>query len=253
MDSMYTANDLKSYSDVLEEGKEYIIYNDDVMTLRYYSNYILVKEPISQEVFQHARLLYLGQQHRNDVPFEAYLVQDKAMTPDLREWFMSRDFTISKNLVMKINSKDYLELINTNLKIEEVTEDDVEAFNDFACDDELARLFGEDYRIQKREFYKKIITLPESTLLKGTLNGDIAGYCIMNDCGTHFEIDELYANPEYRNIRVASTLQTYIMKHADGKDVILAADDDDTPKVMYEKQGYTLESTFYQVIDNDKN
>lgn len=249
---MYTANDLFSYSDILDEGKEYTIYNDDVMTLRYYSNYILIKEAISQEQFQHARLKYLGQQLRHDVPFEAYLVQDTAMTQELRAWFMSRDFTISKNLVLKINSNDFFSLINTNLKIEEVSEVTLERFNDFACDDELARLFGEDYRQQKRLFYKKVLTIPESTLLMGTLDGEIAGYCIMNDCGTHFEIDELFANPEYRNIRVASTLQDTVMKRAQGKDVILAAEDDDTPKVMYEKQGYTFESAFYEVIDNDK-
>ena len=77
------------------------------------------------------------------------------------------------------------------------------------------------------------------------LNNEICGYCYYFDDGNYKVIDGLTVNQEVRHQYIASSLISYIIKTSNSI-IYLHADDDDTPKIMYEKMGFKPIDVLYE-------
>ncbi|WP_251750271.1 GNAT family N-acetyltransferase, partial [Staphylococcus aureus] len=58
----------------------------------------------------------------------------------------------------------------------------------------------------------------------------------------------LYVHEDFRNKQIASFLQRKGIEMAQDKEVILQADSNDTPREMYLKQGYELQSNRFEIF-----
>lgn len=82
------------------------------------------------------------------------------------------------------------------------------------------------------------------------LNDEICGYCYYFDDGTYKVLDNLTVNEEIRHQYVASTLISYVIS-ASNSTMYLHADDDDTPKHMYENMGFVEIDRIYEYLSMD--
>ncbi|WP_052044358.1 GNAT family N-acetyltransferase [Alkalihalobacillus alcalophilus] len=62
------------------------------------------------------------------------------------------------------------------------------------------------------------------------------------------EIDNLHVDDNYQKRGIGRQLQKAVMNEFPDKTVILIADGDDTPREMYQKQGYQYLSFMYEVL-----
>ena len=80
---------------------------------------------------------------------------------------------------------------------------------------------------------------PEYHWFAAYLNGEIVGICHGLDFAGCVEIDDLVVAPQARKQYVATTLLRHIAENFSGI-VYLHADEDDTPKQIYEKMGFIV-------------
>ena len=104
-------------------------------------------------------------------------------------------------------------------------------------------LYGEDFtRRNIRRLYEKLTFY--GAYLDGKLVGDC--YCFSEDGLTC--IDGLIVDEEYRKRYIATSLIAHIRDSYPDAQLYLHADEDDTPKQMYEKMGFEAVDKLYEYM-----
>ena len=99
--------------------------------------------------------------------------------------------------------------------------------------------WGEGYAQRKMTYFRKLLTDDVMQAVIAIKDGDIAGGALVFQEPTYVELDSLYVLEDYQMQGIATAIQQFVMTLAGERTVLLIADEDDTPKAMYERQGYT--------------
>ncbi len=107
-------------------------------------------------------------------------------------------------------------------------------------------LYGEDFAV------RNLNRLYEHLNYRGAYIGEkpVGAYYFFSSKGFTC-IDGLLTDRDYRHRYIATTLLKHAVKEAAGNVVFLHADDDDTPKEMYEKLGFREVDRLYEYLSTD--
>lgn len=154
---------------------------------------------------------YLKKENFNEMSFSLYVLDTEDYNKDLLNEYQYN--------ILQLDKVDYDNYINFNYKI------DLELANKEWAEhnkDSIYENIRSDYIVQLLAKDKEKIIASVNVILDDEF----------------LEIDNLYVLEKYRRKGVAKSLLDYAIKNFDKKYIILVADDDDTPKYIYEKIGF---------------
>ena len=109
-----------------------------------------------------------------------------------------------------------------------------------------ASIYGESFtRRNIRRLYKK---LPYMGAFLGNVLVGACYYCTLDRCTC---IDGLLVDRKYRYQKIATSLLHHVIEQENSRIVFLHADDDDTPKEMYQRLGFRISDRLYEYLGTD--
>ncbi|EXJ23180.1 Acetyltransferase [Alkalibacterium sp. AK22] len=236
---MTTFHHLCNYSSLLEENDFFRLYVNSQSPLRYDSNYCeLLYTPTQKEFKLIEDIVWNFALEQKLTHIKIVWPENQGILSDTLTHLDEERYKLEKLELYTIDPSLFIAKADPAITVRSV---DKSSFRSFI---ELNRiedsLVSERFANMKQLFYQQIIQKPHITLLMAEKEGTPAGSCIMIDGDSTVEIDDLFTAPTHRKSGVARTLQSWVMAHAvhSGKEVILAADAEDTHPLMYQKQGY---------------
>ncbi|MGL5042085.1 MAG: GNAT family N-acetyltransferase [Culicoidibacterales bacterium] len=140
---------------------------------------------------------------------------------------------------------------NSAIMIEVVTEQTLPIF--LQLSEKIDRTYGENFVKVSAMMSTEKIKDPRIELLLAYYNKTPVGnvICIQSNNDLQ-ELDSLFVAEKHRNQGVASCLQQFILERKPHKKLFLIADALDTPRIMYQNQGYKLISEWdeIQIVDD---
>ena len=180
----------------------------------------------------------------------------KISSPTPQDLLLEKGF--EKEVTLTMVKTDYLHFPapkNYLVKYKNYRENN-EIINDIIATEILyyGELYGIDFCIRRWNRYFNKVNEGENGLnMFATYYQDkIAGYCYAYYKNGVVCVDGLLVLKEYRNQYVASNLLAYIA-HFYNCPIFLHAENDDTPKEMYEKLGFKTVSTSYDYLKIEKD
>lgn len=157
---------------------------------------------------------------------------------------LENDFGLSADvtLTMQLSGSADGWTVNDEIEIKKTTYKDLKAI-------ELKHfgpLYGEDFTARNAD------RLYEYLDFRGAYIGEklVGSYYFYTSNGFTC-VDDLIVDEDYRHRYIATTLLKYAVNEAAGNVVFLHADEDDTPKEMYEKMGFRVVDRLYEYLCTD--
>lgn len=167
--------------------------------------------------------------------------QNQGILPETLDYLSQEGYGLEKLELYSITPRSFKGKSHPDIRVQSVDETTLDVFKhiNYIEDRETSLSFAES----KQPFYDLIVQDPSVTLKLAYMNDVPAGSCILIEQEETLEIDDLFTLPDFRKKGIAETLQTDVMLAAEqsGKQVILAADAEDSPREMYKRQGYHYE------------
>lgn len=244
---MVSFTNTTSYSTCIDENEFFKQYYNPEAHFRYDSNFFQLKFQPTQKEFelieemQEVDHLEKGMQH-----IKFYWPENTGFTPELMAYFEKNGYEIEYLELYAIQPEEFIASRDTShIHVKKVTDETLEAFKTISYEED--RLYGEDFAQPKKAFYDWQLKESSITLWMAWIDNKPVGTLTMIDHEETIEIDDVSTIEAYRKQGVATALQQAVMEEAikENKTVILIADGEDTPKDMYQRQGYHYVS--YQV------
>jgi len=221
-------------------------YNENAL-FKYDSNFFQLKyQPtlVEFELIENMHIDFSEKVGLNHVKF--LWSENKGVTPEIIHYFEQTGYELNMLNLYSIHPDEFVpSRTNSNTEVIQVTEKSLPVFKMINYTEDLT--IDRNYAKSMEPFYKKLFALDNYLFLMAYLNDEPAGSVILIESDHYIEIDDLFVVKEYRNQGIGTEIQKSVMELArqKQKEVILVADAEDTPKNMYEKQGYEYIS--YQI------
>lgn len=238
---MISFNTINRYSEVIDENEFFKQYFNSAYSLRYDSNFFQLKYQPSLsefELIEEMQLQFHEAEGLNHIKF--YWPENKGFTPEIVTYFEKENYEIEMLELYAIDPLKFNQKINSDyIKVVPLSIETIADFKRINYPNDL--IFGEDFADMKQVMYEDILLDPKIIPYIAYVNDTAAGTLVSILGEETVEIDDLLTINEFRNQGVAAALQAEVMEFAQkkGKQVILLADADDTPREMYIKQNYT--------------
>lgn len=119
---------------------------------------------------------------------------------------------------------------------------------------EIALPFGINYaNFKQNNFIPKQFLDERTEIIIAKFNDKIIGILYLHETDDYIELDGFNVNEKYQHQKVGTSMQIVAMEYAmkkKGKEVFLISDSEDTPRIMYKKQGYILQGFYYYAQKN---
>lgn len=238
---------LQNFAELLEQNEFFSLYYNEDLPDRYDSNYVLLHySPTFPEflVIENIQKEYIsyGMEQQKHLKFR--WPEDTGFMVDLFDYLGQEQYQIGKEVLMcalphsidigKIDPEINCDIINNNQLDDFLTlnyKDDLTVSQDFA------------------EFSKRVYLYqfeqPNTEFLLVTLNNQPVGSLLIHISEDFIEIDHVLTDIDYRKQGIASHMIHFVMNiwNKNEKPLILVADAEDTPKILYEKLGFTIISS----------
>lgn len=244
---MITMKDTYQGETTMEETLAYYRVRSTTQPYMYDYNYTYFYELPTLENFKEIEKIEEEQRKKDGLGHIKYKIPMKQpLTVDFKWYLEMNDYTYGIAELYQIEPKDFKGEKNPEVIIGTSTNSSVAA--DFlAISFSFDTRYGEEYAQKKQNVYKSRMTQRGISFLVAYLDNEPCGVVTLIETEKAVEIDSLEVLPTHRNMKVAQTLQRYAMDNFDGKKVILVADGDDTPREMYQKQGYKLIESLHEI------
>lgn len=239
---MAAFNELFSYSQLIDSNEFFEqFYNPDA-PFRYDSNFFQLLYSPSVEEFKLIETMHLAFSKEHDLGHvKFYWPQDTGVLSDTLAYLDEKAYGLEKLELYSIVPEEFKGQTSDKWVVVDVQQDTLPAFKriNYKQDLEVSYSFAED----KQPFYDTLQANENVTLKLVYKGNEAVGSCLTIAKDQTIELDELFILPEFRRQGAATALQTAIMKtaHENNKIVILAADAEDSPRNMYQKQGYSYQ------------
>ena len=236
--------DLFSFCTLLDENKYALRYSDDLLKDMYDHNFTSVVGRVDEA------LLYKINEYKNSRN-ESHT---KITSLSKEEFLLEKGF--EEGLLLTMVKEDFASWpkeIDSNLIFKNQKENDIE--NDVLKLElfEYGNVYGEDFTSRKISRYMTKAKEKDNGLnyFAAYINGELVGYLYSYYNHNVVAIDGLLVKKEFRHKGIATSLLEYVALYYKCP-IYLHADNDETPKEMYEKLGFvTIEKTYeYLLLDN---
>lgn len=236
---MPSFNNLFTYSQCIDSNDFFKQYFNPAATFRYDSNYFQLLYSPSVEEFKLIETMNVAFSEDNGLKHSKfYWPQDTGILTDTLDYLNEQEYGLEKLELYLIRPEEFKGRKASGWIIEEVNDETLPLFKNinYRQDLEIADSFARD----KQPFYNNLYLDQRIKLRLVFKENEAVGSCLTIELEQTIELDEVFILPEYRHMGAASALQHVIMEEARSKNkqVILAADAEDSPREMYQKQGY---------------
>ena len=233
MNSMIDFWSVNRYGDIIKETPLFTHFIDNEVPSRYDSNGMLITENATEA--QLLELAALQLQVQTHVKFVFVPGVSVPLLPG---------FTLGELEVYELVAPLFTK--NEAINVQFVTEINIEDFLQIKYDDALA--FGETYAKERIAWLRRMLLAKQITAAIAYLEQQAVGALELIVRQNTVEIDQFFVQPDYQRQGIGSTMQAFIEEKFPFHTVFLVADADDTPREMYQKQGYEHRTTFYELL-----
>ena len=235
-------------SDVFEDNQRYTHYHTPSQLIKYYANYFEYKVMPDLKTFQLDEAYQTRFHSERGQHHGLFMFPDNEEIPeDIVQYAINMGYGLEKMELYELVKKPKDRAIDEVVCQRIVTEDDV--FLDFL---EVCRegeiQYGEDFVTLKDQLHRRDLEDPRKIQMVAYIHGFPAGKIEAIIGENTIEIDDFFVDETYRNQGVGTKLQQSIWQMADGKRIILIADGNDSPREMYQRQGYELVCERYELL-----
>ncbi|MCP1143205.1 GNAT family N-acetyltransferase [Lysinibacillus endophyticus] len=231
-----------------------IIYEDDYvkhyhfqeMLTRYDSNYIEFKKMPSVEEFQQWEKSLREFHRKNNQNHLKFKFPPNEQIPDTLKYYLKRvQYNIGFLELYSIQPSQFSIRKNGSVNVQFVTEEQLEPFLKLQYNEDVK--YGVNFAKEKQQLQLRRFNDADTYFLIAYFEGIPAGYVEVIEKESTVEIDNLFVLEEQRHKGIGGHLQQAVMEKFPNKTVILVADGEDTPKDMYQKQGYEYQGFQFEV------
>ena len=245
-DNLYTLGKVVYTTDTFEHQ-----HFSDFLDM-YDANFINFKQPVSLAEFKEAEH-YLKEFHQKTEQehLKFKFLENTTISEELQTYLQQEGYELEPEELFKLNKLNFPTLTpSTEIEIKLVTSSELEDL--LALRFDLNKEYGVDYAHKKNDLIKEQVEANSIQFLIAYFKQRPAGCVNLISSEDTLEIDDLYVHEDFRNKRIASFLQATAIEMSQDKEVILLAAAEDTPRKMYLKQGYELQShrlDIFKLID----
>ncbi|WP_414050979.1 GNAT family N-acetyltransferase [Macrococcus animalis] len=240
-----THNDAEVYA----ENDRYIHFHTPSQLIKYYANYYQYKQfPKFHKLMNDYREQKKFHEKHNQ-KHALFIFPEKVAMPKCYVKAMGQyGFTTEKMELYHLKTMPKTKL--TDIDIKQVSHND-DIFKDFleVCrEGELE--YGEEFADLKQRTHERDLDDDNILQLVAYKHGFPAGKVEAIESEYYIELDDFYVLDAMRKQGIGTALQQAVWQYANnlGKQVILIADGNDSPREMYQKQGYVLVSERYELL-----
>lgn len=223
---------------IAADNEFYTIYSNPEMPYMYDNNFMLLHYVPTLEEFK------IIEQHLKDFHEEEHLQhlkyswpENEGLTLPVSEYVEKEGYGLQMLELYTIQPGDFIpSSLHPDVSVSYVTEDTLSVFKkiSFEQDIDISPFFAE----QKQQLYDLQFDMPNIHFVLAFLGDEAVGGVTLIDTDETVEIDSLFVRAEWQQQGIGSAIQAFVMDIAGDRTVLLAADADDTPRLMYLKQGY---------------
>lgn len=239
---------IQTIGHIINENNLYKHFHYPEMLSRYDSNFIEFKQmPTLEEFVQienYLRDFHLknGQEHLKFI-----FPQDIEISSDVNQHLNNKDYSIGFLELYKIQPENFTDVIgNEGISIEVVNSFTLHDYLNLQFHQDLQ--FGENFAKEKQNSLQNCFEDESIVQIIAYYQDTPAGAVDVILTEDTAEIDNLFVIDNLQRKGIGSQLQKFVMKMVHDKTVILVADGEDTPRDMYQKQGYTLCGFQYEAL-----
>ncbi|MGF3103554.1 GNAT family N-acetyltransferase [Rossellomorea sp. DUT-2] len=217
------------------------------MLTRYDSNFLeFKKHPTLAEFKEAAHFLREFHQSKGQKHVKFYFPRDTKPTEEFMDYFKREGYESGFNELYSIEPGQFPSIEDhPDIEVKVVTDRELDAYLAFQYREDLE--YGEAFANQKVDMHKRNFQNPRFLQLLAFYKGTPAGSVdVIIEDGTA-EIDGLMVQESFQKKGIGSRLQQFVMRRFPEKTVILVADGEDTPRLMYQKQNYRCLGFRYEV------
>lgn len=236
---MPSFNDLFPYSECIDYNEFFKQYYNPTARFRYDSNFFqLLFSPSVEEfkLIESMQVVFSQENSLGHVKF--YWPQNTGILIDTLDYLNEQEYGLEKLELYCIKPDEFKGKSNDSWTIQDVNKESLKLFKaiNYSQDLELSETFADS----KQPFYDDLFENKLVKLMLAFKDDEAVGSCLIIEQDETIELDEVFILPAYRHMGAASSLQHAIMERARKRNklVILAADAEDSPREMYQKQGY---------------
>lgn len=236
--NMISFDSLSAFSFLVEENEFYKLYHNADALFMYDYNFMQLKfQPTLEEfkILENIQLDFHAYHHVNHLKF--YWPENTGFTEPLISYFNQENYGIETLELYVLNPADFHTTRRNQLvsisNVSEQTLQDYQSFN-YQIDLAVSPLFAK----KKQQLYQDNFYRTDLQQIIARLNGEIVGTVDLIYSEETVEIDNFTVDELFQKQGIGSEMQYYILKQANERAVILAADADDTARNMYAAQGY---------------
>jgi len=231
------------------ENDLYEQYHFPEMLLRYDSSFIRFKRMPSIYQFKDAET-YLRDFHSKHGQDHVKFIfpENQSISKELKKYLFDKDYILGFLELYKINpshfpSIDKNEMINVQV-VKESNQEDFLTLN-YLFDRNISDTFAQ----QKLKINRKLLNKENMIHLIAYYDDIPAGSLHLIISEQTVEIDHLEVLKSFQGKGIATHLQNHVMTLFPSKTVILVADGEDTPRLMYRKQNYQYSGFQYYALN----
>lgn len=247
MSKALSFSNLQNFAEILEENEFFTQYYNLDLPERYDSNYVLLHySPTLPEfrVIENIQKEYIAYEMKDQKHLKFRWPEDTGFMLDLFDYLGKEQYQIGKEeLMCALPHSIDIGTINPVFKCELITKKQLDDFLALNYKDDLA--ISQDFADFSERAYHFQFKQPNTEFLLVTLDNQPVGSLLMHITDNYIEIDHVLTDVEYRKKGIASHMIHFVMNiwNKNEKPLILVADAEDTPKILYEKLGFTIISS----------
>lgn len=217
------------------------------MLTRYDSNFLeFQKHPTLAEFKEAAHFLREFHQSKGQKHVKFLFPENHDLSKELMDYFKLEGYDTGFNELYLIEPGQFPSLEeNPDIEVREVTKEELDAYLSFQYEQDMD--YGPDFADQKVDMHKRNFENPRLMQLLAYYKGTPAGSVDVIIEDKTAEIDGLMVHESFQKKGIGSRLQQFVMNRFPDRNVILVADGEDTPRLMYQKQNYRCLGFRYEV------
>lgn len=239
---MPSFNELFTYSQLIDTNEFFEQYYNSEVPFRYDSNFFQLLYSPSVEEFKLIETMNKTFSEEHGLSYvKFYWPQNTGILYDTLAYLNEEEYGLEKLELYTINPSAFKVKPMKGWVVKDVQNDTLPLFKEINYRQDLE--ISESFAADKQSFYDKLQADERVRLRLVYKDNTAVGSCLTIEANQTIEIDEVFVLPAYRHKGAASALQSVIMSEAEKKNktVILAADAEDSPRTMYQQQGYSYQ------------
>lgn len=232
-----TFQDVHHYGDIVQSTDIYDINHFSQILDMYDGNYLRFrKNPDLPTLMAAEQALHTFHRQNQQEHLKFVFPADTQLNPESRAYLTEQGYLFSVTELYQIIPSDFRGKTVANVDVQWV---DQHNQGDFLHElHQEALPYGAGFAAHKKDMVASQINQAPYRQLLAYYNGQPAGFVQLIEGEATTEIDSLCTLPAFRNRGVATAIQQKVMATYPEQTVLLVADGEDTPREMYQKQGY---------------